>query len=221
MERLVKIQGVSQDDVDREKAAVDSAAARLKQAEESLRLAVLGPRYEDIAAARAQLAQQDATIIQIERRLSDCDLIAPSAGVILTRARERGAIIQPGETVFTLTLTTPVWVRTYVDELDLGRIHPDMRGSVVTDTALDRPYAGHIGFISPTAEFTPKTVETRSLRTSLVYRLRVIVDNPDGGLRQGMPVTVTLPLEHPRPKKTLWERVREYLPFQEASKSAR
>ena len=53
MERLVKIQGVSQDDVDREKAAVDSAAARLKQAEESLRLAVLGPRYEDIAAARA------------------------------------------------------------------------------------------------------------------------------------------------------------------------
>jgi HlyD family secretion protein len=82
-----------------------------------------------------------------------------------------------------------------------------MEASVTTDTAPDRPYRGKIGFISPTAEFTPKAVETRELRTDLVYRLRVVVDNPDGGLRQGMPVTVALPLSHPRPK-TFWQRVR-------------
>jgi len=81
---------------------------------------------------------------------------------------------------------------------------------VTTDTAPGRPYAAHIGFISPTAEFTPKTVETREIRTSLVYRLRVVVDNPDGGLRQGMPVTVSLPLDQPRPM-TFWERVRSAL----------
>ncbi len=121
-------------------------------------------------------------------------MIAPSDGVILTRAREKGAIVSSGETVFTLTLASPVWVRTYVNEHDLGRIHPNMPATVTTDTAPDKKYPGRIGFISPVAEFTPKTVETRELRTNLVYRLRVLVENPDNGLRQGMPVTVTLDL---------------------------
>jgi HlyD family secretion protein len=166
----------------------------MKSAEETLRLAELGPRQEDIDNARAQLAAEEAMVIQSERRLADAELIAPSAGTILTRAQERGAIVSPGEPIFTLTLTSPVWVRTYVNERDLGRIRPGMTAQVATDSAPDKPYQGHIGFISPTAEFTPKTVETRELRTDLVYRLRVIVDNDDGMLRQGMPVTVTLDL---------------------------
>ena len=123
-------------------------------------------------------------------RLADSELIAPGAGEILTRARERGAIVSPGETVFTLTLSSPVWVRTYVNETDLGHVQPDMPAFVTTDSAPGKIYNGHVGFISPTAEFTPKSVETRELRTDLVYRLRIVVDNPDGGLRQGMPVTV-------------------------------
>ena len=157
-------------------------------------MAVIGPRQEDIDAARAQLAAEEAAVVQSERRQADSDLIAPSDGVILTRAREKGAIVASGETVFTLTLTSPVWVRTYVNERDLGRIHPGMVASVATDSQPDKLYPGRIGFISPMAEFTPKTVETRELRTNLVYRLRVLVDNPDNGLRQGMPVTVTLDL---------------------------
>ena len=112
--------------------------------------------------------------------------------MILTRIQEPGAIVAEGAPVYTLSLTAPVWVRTYVAEPDLGRIHPGMPAAVTTDSAPDKVYAGQIGFISPVAEFTPKTVETTSLRTDLVYRLRVIVDNPDNGLRQGMPVTVTL-----------------------------
>ncbi len=82
-----------------------------------------------------------------------------------------------------------------------------MPASVTNDTAPDRPYSAHVGFISPTAEFTPKTVETREIRTNLVYRLRVVVDNPDGGLRQGMPVTVKTRLPQPR-RLTLWQRLR-------------
>ena len=116
------------------------------------------------------------------------------------RTREVGAIVQPGETAFTLTLSSPVWVRTYVDEADLGDVRPGMAVSVVTDTPGARAYAGRVGFISPTAEFTPKTVETRELRTALVYRLRVVVDDPDGGLRQGMPVGVAVDLPGPRPR---------------------
>jgi HlyD family secretion protein len=152
------------------------------------------------------LAQQTAVITQIERKLTDCNLIAPGSGIILTRSREVGAIVQPGETVFTLTLTSPVWVRTYVNEHDLGIVRPGLPAAVTTDTNPDRPNSGHIGFISPTAEFTPKTVEAREIRTSLVYRPRVVVDSDDGGRRQGMPVTVRLKLPAPR-KRTLWQRL--------------
>ena len=81
-----------------------------------------------------------------------------------------------------------------MSEPDLGRIQPGMMAEVRTDSG--GVYKGQVGFISPVAEFTPKTVETRELRTALVYRLRIIVDNPNGGLRQGMPVTVTLKAAH-------------------------
>lgn len=191
---LVDRGSVSRTEFDNTKASLDEAEARLKSAQEALRLAEIGPRQEDIDAARAQLGGEEASLSQAERRLGDADLIAPGAGMILTRAQERGAIVSPGEPVFTLTLTSPVWVRTYVNERDLGRIQPGMTAQITTDSAPDKPYQGHIGFISPTAEFTPKTVETRELRTDLVYRLRVIVDNNDGMLRQGMPVTVTIDL---------------------------
>jgi HlyD family secretion protein len=191
---LVDRGSVSRTEFDNTKASLDEAEARLKSAQEALRLAEIGPRQEDIDAARAQLAGEEASLSQAERRLADADLMAPGAGTILTRAQERGAIVSPGEPIFTLTLTSPVWVRTYVNERDLGRIRPGMAAQITTDSDPNKPYQGHIGFISPTAEFTPKTVETRELRTDLVYRLRVIVDNNDGMLRQGMPVTVSLDL---------------------------
>lgn len=198
-EALVNKGGVSRQEFDRYQSVLESAEAQQKATKESQRLVEIGPRPEDIEIARAQLLEQDAMIQQSERRLTDADLIAPNSGIILTRAREKGAIVQPGETVFTMTLDSPVWVRTYANERDLGKIQPDMAVQVFTDSAPNRPYPAKIGFISPTAEFTPKTVETRELRTSLVYRLRVIVDNPDGGLRQGMPVTVRVPLKPSKP----------------------
>jgi HlyD family secretion protein len=92
--------------------------------------------------------------------------------------------------VLSLSLNHPVWVRAYVRESDLGRVQPGTKVTLVTDSRPDRPYTGQVGHVSPRAEFTPKNVETPELRTSLVYRLRIVVDNPDGGLRQGMPVTV-------------------------------
>jgi HlyD family secretion protein len=192
--RLIGKGAVSREEFDQFQATWGVAEASVKYAQETLQLAEIGPRQEDIDAGRAQFYQEEAAVIQSERRLTDSDLVAPNDGSILTRAREKGAIVQAGETVFTLTLASPVWVRTYVNERDLGRIRPNMPAEVRTDSAPGKVYRGYIGFISPTAEFTPKTVETLELRTDLVYRLRVIVDNPDGGLRQGMPVTVILDL---------------------------
>jgi len=180
----------SRQNFDNANAAYQQSLARQAYAVQALRLAELGPRAEDIEAARAQLALETATVSVSERALADADLVAPSNGIILTRVREPGAIVSPGETVFTLTLDAPVWVRAFVGEPDLGKIRPGMAADVTTDTKGGKVYRGHVGFISPVAEFTPKSVETRELRTDLVYRLRIIVDAPDQGLRQGMPVTV-------------------------------
>lgn len=177
------------------RAAQREAEARLTAAQEALKLAEAGPRQETIDEARAQLNANEISLNLIRRKLADADLIAPNDGVILTRVREPGAIVSTGETIYNLTLAAPIWVRTYVSEPDLGRIHPGMAAKVKTDSG--GVYEGQIGFISPVAEFTPKSIETRQLRTSLVYRLRVIVSQPDNGLRQGMPVTVVLPSTKP------------------------
>ena len=169
-------------------SSMERAQAALEAARQTLRLAELGPRQEEIDAARAQLEAETAALSLAERRLADAELAAPSLGVVLTRVREPGAIVAAGETVFAVTITTPVWVRTYVTEPDLGRIRPGAIVEVKTDGG--RSYSGQIGFISPAAEFTPKSVETRELRTSLVYRVRVVVSGDTSGLLQGMPVTV-------------------------------
>lgn len=169
------------------------AKANLRAAELALALSVEGPRKEDIAAARAALNTAKAQRDTARTALKDADILAPADGVILTRAVEPGAIVAAGTTVYALSLRAPVWVRAYVGEPDLGRIHPGMAVKLTTDTRPDAPYEGQIGFISPQAEFTPKTVETPQLRSDLVYRFRVVVRNPDEALRQGMPVTVHIP----------------------------
>jgi HlyD family secretion protein len=174
-------------------AVYREAEARVNSSRQAMRLMKLGPRKEDIDAARAQLADKEAAILTSQRQLKDAELIAPSAGIVLSRVREKGAIVNAGETVFVLSLTSPVWIRTYVAETDLARIKPGQEVDVRTDTPGLPAMKGRIGFISSTAEFTPKTVETRELRTALVYRLRVVIDDKAGILRQGMPITVSIP----------------------------
>jgi membrane fusion protein YbhG len=173
------------------------AEARLNSARQALRLMRAGYRVEDIDAARAQLAEREAALQVALRQIADAELTSPSRGVVLSRVREAGAIVAAGETVFVLSLANPVWVRSYVSEVDLGRIQPGMEVGVRTDTPGLPVLKGRIGFISTTAEFTPKTVETRELRTALVYRIRVIVDGAGDALRQGMPVTVSVLDEKP------------------------
>jgi HlyD family secretion protein len=177
-------------DYDDALGARDEARARLNAYRAALSLQEAGYRPEEIAQALADLAKAEASLAAAQLRLSDTELRAPSNGVIMTRAVEPGTIIQPGAIVFTVSLTDPVWARVYVAEQRLGDVHPGMKMLVYTDSRPDKPYPGVIGYISPQAEFTPKTVETPELRTALVYRLRVIIPNPGEDLRQGMPVTV-------------------------------
>jgi HlyD family secretion protein len=182
-----------QSTLDQTLAARDMAQARLEADRHALELLLEGSRAEDIAAGRANLAAAQADLATAETSLADATLAAPADGIILSRVAEPGAIMAPSSVAYVLSLTRPVWIRAYVAEPDLGRVHPGLIVEVVTDTRPDRPYRARVGFVSPVAEFTPKTVQTPELRTDLVYRLRIIVDEPDDALRQGMPVTVLVP----------------------------
>jgi HlyD family secretion protein len=165
-EKLVKEGGISQEDYETAVSNRDIYKANVEQAKAALGVALTN--------------------------LDDTKVYAPNLGTILTRIREPGSVVRVADPVYTLSLTSPIWIRAFVGEPFLGIVYPGMEAEIITGTIGSKVYKGHIGFISPVAEFTPKTVETTELRSDLVYRLRIIADNPDQGLRQGMPVTVRL-----------------------------
>lgn len=192
--RKLRSQGtVAQSVLDQASAELKVVTAKVEASKAALALLQEGTRAEDIAAARAQLASAEASLAAARVSLADTELRAPSEGVVLTRVSEPGAIVAGGATVFVLSLSEPVWVRAYIGETDLGRIHPGLKVKVTADGLTGAGYEGTVGYISPVAEFTPKTVETPDLRTDLVYRFRIVVAHPGKDLRQGMPVTITLP----------------------------
>jgi len=160
--------GVARQDVDNMKAALDVQAAR-RQAD----------------AAQLALLRQE---------LADAVLVSPADATVRTRIMEPGEMASPTRPVFSLALTDPKWVRVYVSETDLGKLHPGMAATISVDAFPGKRFPGWIGFISPTAEFTPKSVETEDLRTSLVYEVRVFVKDPADALRLGMPATVHVKL---------------------------
>lgn len=189
LSRLLPSKASSQQDVDNAHAARDQAIAGVKAAKAALSQAREGFRKEDIASAEAQLAAAMATRDQAATALADTELFAPSDGTVIARIREPGSMVVSQSAVYNLSLDKPVYVRAYIGETALGRIAPGTPVQVRSDSS-KKIYHGQIGFISPRAEFTPKTVETTDLRTDLVYRLRIVVSDADAALRQGMPITI-------------------------------
>jgi HlyD family secretion protein len=185
---------VSRQDMDTAKAALDTAEARLAVNRKALALELAGPRKEDVAQGEAQLRADLAQLALVQQQLKDADLLAPRNAVVRSRIVEPGEIASPQKSAFTLAITDPKWVRVYVAETDLGSVREGLSASVTVDAFSGRRFSGWVGFISPVAEFTPKSVETTELRSSLVYEVRVFVRDPGDDLRLGMPATVHLPL---------------------------
>jgi len=194
---LVERKFVPQQQADSAKNALDAARERLKAAEEALRLAELGPRKEDVAAAEAALAAQEAAVAALRHDIAEGELRASADGVVEKRILEPGDMATPQKTVFTIALADAAWARVYLPETALGRVPMGAKATITTDSHPDRRQAAWVGYVSPTAEFTPKTVETTELRTSLVYQARVFACGGSADLRQGMPVTVTIALDQP------------------------
>lgn len=190
--RLAATGAIAHGQLDTARSQRDQTQAQVRSAREQLAQLETGYRPEEIAQSDAQLEGARVTLASTELALADATLTTPSDGIIINRAIEPGSMVQAGTTTFNLSLTAPVWVRAYVEEPWLGHFPSGAKVTLTTDSRPDQPYQGVVGFVSPTAEFTPKSVETPDLRTHLVYRLRIVVQDPDSALRQGMPVTVRL-----------------------------
>jgi HlyD family secretion protein len=194
-EFLLEKAATTQQNADNAKAALDVADAKVEVNQKALDLAVAGPRIEDVAQGEAQLRAVVAQWALVCQQLADATLRAPADGIIRSRLLEPGDMASPQKPAFSLAIVDPKWVRAYVSEPDLGKVHPGMKAYVMVDGFPQRHFAGWVGFISPVAEFTPKTVQTAELRTSLVYEVRVFVADKADDLRLGMPATVYLQLK--------------------------
>lgn len=188
-------EAVSRQDLDNVRSRKRAALAQLENQKKALQLALIGPRQEDIAQAEAQLLVSQSDLALLRHQLSLYELKAPIDAVVRSRLLEPGDMASPQRAVYALAITDPKWVRAYVSEVDLGRIKPGMSARVTTDSHPGESIAGWVGFISSMAEFTPKTVQTEELRTSLVYEVRIFVEDAANQLRLGMPATVYISLK--------------------------
>ncbi len=171
---------------------VAQARAGLDRSREALSLVKEGPRVETIAQARARVRQAEEAAALARARLSYAAVRSPLAGIVLSKNAEPGDYVSPGTPVVTVGDLRNAWVRAYVEETDLARVKAGQAVSVTNDTYPGKRYAGRVSFISPQAEFTPKSVQTRKERVKLVFRIKVEIDNPAMELKPGMPVDAVI-----------------------------
>ena len=188
---LSKSKSVSEEKYSNIRTEYFSAKALYMSAKSNLDLLQSGYRKEDILSAKAKLDGLEAQMKQHQIHLEETVLHAPANGTLLTRVYEEGAIVRASQVVFEMAKTDNYWVRSYLSEKFLGLIRPDMKAEIYTDSG--QKYEGVVSYISPLAEFTPKSVQTEDLRTDLVYRFRIILKEYDDRVKQGMPVTITFP----------------------------
>lgn len=189
---LVTKKLAAQDQLDQARQRQNVALAGVEQALQNLALLREGPRREDIDQAAATLRARQATAETARRQLEYTRLQSPVAGMVSVRLAEAGEIVSPGKTVLRIAELSRPWVRAYLNEKDLTRVRLGQAAQIRIDGLPDKVFEGRLAFISPTAEFTPKTVETHALRVDMVYRVKVQVDNPDGVLKLGQPADVVL-----------------------------
>lgn len=185
---------ISQQKFDQVRSAYDTAlntsreaVARISSAEAGLNLVLAGPRKEEIEQARAQVSATEQALALARQQLSDTRLLAPTDGVVLSKAAEPGSFLNPGAPVITVGDLDHVWLRAYINETDLGRVRLNQAVKVTTDTYPGKVYPGKVIYISDQAEFTPKTVQTHQERVKLMYRIKINLDNPHQELKPGMP----------------------------------
>ena len=182
----------SEEQLEQAQLQYEVALASVEQAKQHLHLLREGARKEDIQRAEAEYLARKEASESAKVQLDYTQLLSPVSGLVTVRLSEAGEVISPGQAVVRVAELSKPWVRAYLSEPNLGRVRIGQKAQVTVDSFPDRSFEGTLTFISPVAEFTPKTVETRELRVDLVYRIKVEVENPQHVLKIGMPADIHL-----------------------------
>lgn len=191
-QELLAEQGVSDEDIDRAASQLKRAQATYERAKQTHDQVVEGTRKEEIAVRRANLESAREALQMSRLKLNYTVLSAPVSGVVLVRQAELGEVVSAGTPVVTIADVDHLWMRGYLNETDLGRVKWGQSATIHTDTFSDKTYQGRVSFISSQAEFTPKSVETHKERVTLVYRIKIDLDNPNHELKPGMPADAVI-----------------------------
>jgi HlyD family secretion protein len=187
-QQLFDEHAIARSSLDHAETAHAQASAALMRDQAMLRVT-----EKDIIVAEATARNAGENLKMAQIALDNTILHAPFSGVILTRQTELGEVLPPGAPALTLADLEHVWLRAYINETDLGKIRLGQPASVMIDTYPGKEYHGRISFISSRAEFTPKSVETHKERVTLVYRIKIDLENSGHELKPGMPADASIP----------------------------
>ena len=174
---------------------VTRAQATYDRAQQILNELVEGTRKEELEVEQADVHQAKENLEMSQIRLSYTVLRAPFDGIVLVRQAELGEVVSPGTPIVTLADLDHIWLRVYLPETDLGKIRWGQTVTVRADTYPGKSYMGRVSVIASDAEFTPKSVQTEKERVTLVYRVKIDVENPNHELKPGMPADAYIPVK--------------------------
>ncbi len=174
-------------------AQVQRAGAALKMAESNT--LEIKRREQELPVRRAEIARAQAGIILIETQLADTIAHSPIDGVVLVKSADPGEVLAAGTTIVTIGDIDHPWLRSYINEKDLGKVKLGTKAKVTTDSYPGKVYTGRVSFIASEAEFTPKQIQTQEERVKLVYRIKIELDNPQHELKSNMPADAEIQLE--------------------------
>jgi multidrug resistance efflux pump len=173
------------------KQLYEDAATKARTAQEDLRILQKGARTEDIAAARAQVEQQQRRLDTLLEQRTETTVTSPVAGVVQSYPMRPGDLVKPNETVAEILEHDQLWVRVFVPETLLGLVRIGMPVRVRVDTYPNDWFPGRVVAVSSQAEYTPRNVQTRTQRAEQVFGVKVLVD-PNPRLKAGMAAEVDL-----------------------------
>jgi multidrug resistance efflux pump len=210
-EALAKDDLVPKQQRDAAEAAWKMAAAQLQSAEKKLEQLEHGYRPEEVAAARARYQQARATLEKLkhgnrrediaqakaaysldEARYREREVTAPVAATVEVLDVRPGDLIAPNTPVATLLERDQIYVRIYIPETEIGRVHLGQKGEVRVDSLPNEVFEGVVEQINQQAEFLPRNVQTRDERVHQVFGVKLRIVDPSGRVRPGIAADVKL-----------------------------
>ena len=192
MRELFKTKSITDKQKDDAETRYTVAWTTLQQAEQNYHKLKEGARIEDLDAARARVKQAEALRDAAQKKVNDCKIIAPISGTVTHQLIEKGEFVNVGSQLVTISELSKVKLNIYLTEKEIGRIQLNQSAEIKIDAFQDKTFLGKVVYISPSAEFTPKNIQTKDDRVKLVFAVKVEIDNSEGALKPGLPADAIL-----------------------------